>query len=102
VRAESPIERLEATISGRVQGVGFRWFVRSNAARLKLTGWTANQPDGSVKVVAEGHATALDDLQRVLKDGPPGSAVEHVNASRAQATGDFQNFEIRGRGHRGD
>jgi acylphosphatase len=95
-------ERLEATVSGRVQGVGFRWFVRSNAARLKLTGWTANQSDGSVKVVAEGRSEALDDLERALKDGPPGSSVDKVNASRTQATGDFANFEIRYGGHRGD
>jgi acylphosphatase len=102
VSSDSQIERLEATVSGRVQGVGFRWFVRSNAARLKLTGWTANQPDGSVKVVAEGKTHALDDLQRALKEGPPGSHVEHVNASRTSATGDFPKFEIRSGSHGGD
>jgi acylphosphatase len=96
------IERLEATITGRVQGVGFRWFVRSNAQRLRLTGWTANQSDGSVKVVAEGESGALDDLQSVLKDGLPGSSVDRVEASRTNATGDFPNFEIRSGAHRGD
>ncbi|MEO6351189.1 MAG: acylphosphatase [Candidatus Limnocylindrales bacterium] len=95
-------ERLEASVSGRVQSVGFRWFVRSNAARLGLKGWTANQSDGSVKIIAEGESSALDDLQGALKVGPTGASVDRVKASRGPATGDFKGFEIRSGAHRGD
>ena len=53
-------QRLEATVRGYVQGVGFRWFVVRRATQLGLTGWTANEHDGTVRVVAEGSAHALD------------------------------------------
>ena len=95
-------ERLEASVHGRVQGVGFRWFVGRAAARLRLVGWTANRSDGSVRVVAEGAASALDELARDLERGPAGASVERVNASRAPATGEFSGFEIRSGAHRGD
>ena len=51
-------------ISGRVQGVGFRWFVRVQARRLGLAGWVANAPDGSVEIAASGEQARLDDLRR--------------------------------------
>ena len=55
----APPQRLVATVRGMVQGVGFRWFVQREAARLGLDGWVANQVDGSVEVVAEGPDAAL-------------------------------------------
>lgn len=95
-------ERLVATVRGRVQGVGFRWHVRRHAARLGLTGWTANMADGSLHVVAEGSPAALDELAGVLADGPPGAIVDRVDVQRVRATGDFGSFDIRASGHRGD
>lgn len=95
-------QRLEARVRGQVQGVGFRWFVRSNATRLGLTGWVANQPDGSVRLVAEGPAPGLDELARLLRDGPAGASVQAVEESRVQASGSFGRFEIRSGGHAGD
>jgi acylphosphatase len=95
-------ERMEATIRGMVQGVGFRWFVVRHARRLRLTGWVANQPDGSVRVVAEGPPDDLDELSQALRDGPAGAHVSTVEGHRLSATGGFSRFEIRARGHAGD
>lgn len=95
-------ERLDATVHGSVQGVGFRWFVQRWAARLGLTGWTANEPDGSVRVVVEGSPAALDEMAAALRQGPSGASVSRVDAQRAPATREFRGFEIRAFGHRGD
>jgi acylphosphatase len=88
-------ERLSATVVGRVQGVGFRWWVRSCADRLGLTGWVMNAPDErSVELVAEGPTAALDQLERLLRQGPPGSAVDRVDAARSPASGSYGRFQI--------
>lgn len=94
--------RLEATVRGRVQGVGFRWFVVRNAHRLGLTGWVANAPDGSVAVVAEGSQPALDELLGLLREGPAGASVEAVDSRRSTATGSLRGFNVRAGGHAGD
>ena len=57
-------------VSGEVQGVGFRWFVHRHAARLRLSGWAQNLPDGRVEVVASGSDDALAGLEGVLRLGP--------------------------------
>ena len=95
-------QRYEATIHGRVQGVGFRWFVRSAAARLKLVGWVANEPSGSVRVVAEGEEENIAELARVIGQGPAGAHVERVTGETSAATGAFSKFEIRSGSHSGD
>ncbi len=95
-------QRLEATVRGYVQGVGFRWFVVKRATQLGLTGWTANERDGTVRVVAEGSARALDELIRLLHDGPPGASVERVDEHRLPSVGAFRDFSIRSGGHTGD
>ena len=63
-------------VVGRVQGVGFRWFVREKARRLGLSGWVRNLPDGSVEVVAAGEGGQLDLLKEELRRGPPGAVVD--------------------------
>lgn len=89
------IERLSATVIGRVQGVGFRWWVRSAAERLGVTGWVMNAPDErSVELVAEGPAAALDELERLLRAGPPGAVVERVESSRSPGSGGYGRFQI--------
>jgi acylphosphatase len=94
--------RLEVTVRGDVQGVGFRWFVSRAAARMKLVGWVANQPDGSVTIVAEGPERGLDALLELIRRGPPGAEVSDVEARRGPATGRFASFSIRSWGHSGD
>lgn len=98
----SDLSRLDATVHGRVQGVGFRWFVQRTARRLALDGWTANQSDGSVRVIAEGPPSALEALIGELGRGPDGAHVDRVDAQHGPPTGEFGGFEIRARGHRGD
>ena len=88
-------ERLTAHVVGYVQGVGFRWWIRSRAERLGLTGWVMNENDErSVAVVAEGPAAQLDELERLLWQGPSAARVDRVDTGREPASGAFQDFEI--------
>jgi acylphosphatase len=70
--------RMRLRISGRVQGVGFRWFVLTEAERLGLRGWVRNTPDGDVELEAEGAATAIRELRLRLEQGPPSARVSRV------------------------
>ena len=65
-------------VSGTVQGVGFRWWTRSQAMRLGLDGSVRNAADGSVEVMARGGEAALEELRRLLAQGPPGARVESI------------------------
>ena len=69
---------LHVRISGRVQGVGFRWFVREEARRLGLSGWVMNLPGGDVEVRAGGESASLQRLRRALEVGPTGADVQSV------------------------
>lgn len=95
-------QRLSATVSGQVQGVGYRWFVQREAERLGVVGWVANRLDGDVDVVAEGPADVLDELVRSLWEGAPGSVVGGVTAVLEPARGNLTAFDIHSGGHRGD
>ena len=66
-------------VSGRVQGVGFRWFVHREAAALGLRGWVRNTDDGKVEVVAAGTETQLAELRAALERGSRGSRVDAVS-----------------------
>ena len=69
---------LHFLIRGRVQGVGFRWFVHREASDLDLRGWVRNTEDGDVEVVAAGAVEDLADLRSTLRKGPRGSRVDQV------------------------
>ena len=71
--------RLHVLVRGRVQGVGFRWFVREAGRHLGLAGWVRNRPDGSVEVAAEGDPPVVARLGDMLRDGPSGAAVIAVD-----------------------
>ncbi len=94
--------RLEAHVHGRVQGVGFRYFVLEEASQLRLRGWVANDPDGAVSVLAEGSRPALERLLGALEDGPPAARVERVDRAWSAATGEFERFGVRSGWHGGD
>ncbi len=94
--------RLEATVRGRVQGVGFRYWVVRRATDLGVTGWVANEHDGTVRCVAEGPAETIDRLEQLLGTGPTGAIVDEVRAVRMPATGSMSGFGVRSAGHRGD
>jgi acylphosphatase len=88
-------QRLIARIAGRVQGVGYRWWVRSRAEELGLTGWVMNSDDErGVELVAEGEPARLDALERMLWQGPRSARVEVVDASREPASGEFHRFDV--------
>ena len=88
-------ERLTARVTGRVQGVGYRWWVLRQAEALGLVGYVMNADDErSVELVAEGEADALSELARRLEDGPSGARVEAVEVTRSPASGEFERFGI--------
>ena len=95
-------QRLDATVRGRVQGVGFRYFVLREAMDMGLNGWVANGRDGTVRCVAEGDRATLETLLRLLEAGPPSARIDRVDAVWSESTGSFRSFEIRSGGHSGD
>jgi acylphosphatase len=95
-------ERLDATVHGRVQGVGFRYHIVRRARDLALSGWVANDAEGSVRCVAEGPRPALEALLGSLEVGPAGAIVARVTAVWGPATGEFRAFEVRSGAHGGD
>lgn len=70
--------RLRLQIHGRVQGVGFRWFVREAARRRGIAGWVRNRADGSVELEVSGNEASVRDLIAALREGPPGARVDEV------------------------
>ena len=88
-------QRLHAFVSGRVQGVGFRWFVIQEAQERNLTGWCRNLYNGKVEVLAEGELESLNDLLRLLRQGPGGSRVSDVEVEWSPAKGEFRRFSVR-------
>ena len=88
-------QRLHARVTGRVQGVGFRYYVMTEASALGLAGWVRNRRDGSVEVVAEGELDILKKLVKVLERGSRSSAVSKVKAELQDASGEFQTFNAR-------
>ena len=95
-------ERLDATVHGMVQGVGFRMWVARTATRAGLTGWVRNEHDGSVRCVAEGPRAVLDELLSRLRSGPSNAFVQRVDVTFGPAAGGFDDFRIRAGGHSGD
>jgi acylphosphatase len=81
-------------ISGRVQGVGYRWFAKDAALREGVTGWIRNLPDGRVEALVEGEAEAVTRVERSLRQGPPGARVRAVNAITEEPGGTYHEFSI--------
>lgn len=73
------IEAVQVRISGRVQGVSFRWWTQGEAERLGLTGWVRNEADGSVVAVIAGPGEAISRMVKRFWDGPPAAAVSDVH-----------------------
>jgi len=90
------MRRVRFVVTGRVQGVGFRWFVRAEARPLEVSGWVRNRPDGAVEGEAEGREDAIDALLEVLQVGPPSAIVTNVEVSEISDQRQvFNQFEIR-------
>lgn len=71
--------RLRVTVRGRVQGVGFRYYVRRAAEALELGGWVRNNPDGTVEVDSTGPVADLNELLSRVSKGPMGARVDNVS-----------------------
>jgi acylphosphatase len=81
-------------VRGRVQGVGFRYFLARAAEQRGLAGWVRNDPDGTVEAVFEGPPDAVEALVRLCAEGPRGAAVQAVDVSAEEPAG-LRGFEIR-------
>jgi acylphosphatase len=87
--------RLTAWVRGYVQGVGFRWWTRSQAQRLGLSGYASNQPDGRVLVVAQGRREACERLLDLLQSGNTPGRVDAVVADWSDADSPIRGFTER-------
>jgi acylphosphatase len=80
-------------ISGRVQGVGFRFYMERKARELGIVGWVRNRRDGSVESVVQGNAQAVEAMIAWARQGPPSAVVAEVKISEGE--GEFGRFEVR-------
>jgi len=83
-------------VRGRVQGVGFRWFVEREAHILQIAGWVRNEPDGSVEVLAMGSREQLAGLRLRLHEGPRAARVDNVEELEAEPIAGLNSFQVRG------
>ncbi len=74
---------IRVLVHGKVQGVGFRWFVREAARRAELGGWVRNLPDGRVELQAAGSHDGIDFLLDAIRRGPAGARVDEVSVHAA-------------------
>ena len=86
--------RIHCYISGRVQGVSFRFYTVRVADKLGLTGWVRNLPDGRVEVMTEGEEKDIKKFLELLKKGPILSKVDEVKIEKEEYTGSFSDFKI--------
>lgn len=87
--------RAHLLISGRVQGVGFRWAVEDAARDEGVTGWVRNLPDGCVEAVFEGEETPVHRMVAFCRRGPTAARVDDLRVAREEYTGEFERFSIR-------
>jgi len=83
------------TISGRVQGVGFRYSARRQGAHLHINGYVRNLPNGDVEIVAEGEDANVDEMIRWARQGPSWARVRHVEVKEEPYEGEFYDFGVR-------
>ncbi|MGA9308022.1 MAG: acylphosphatase [Candidatus Sulfotelmatobacter sp.] len=93
---EKAVEARRFVVRGRVQGVGFRWFVEREAHILGIAGWVRNNPDGGVEVLAQGTRDQLSGLHLRLREGPRAARVDAVEESEARPARDVTSFRIEG------
>ena len=92
----TPIGARRFIVRGRVQGVGFRWFVEREAHLLGIAGWVRNKPDSSVEVLAMGTREQLAGLRSRLQQGPRAARVDHVEELDARPVEGLNTFRIEG------
>lgn len=91
------METWKCVVHGRVQGVGFRWFVTRNAKDLGVRGTVRNRPDGAVEAVLQADRSGpVESLIECIRSGPPASRVETVDCSPVDGGARFDRFEVTG------
>ena len=93
---EKPTQAKRFLVRGRVQGVGFRWFVEREAHLLGIAGWVRNNHDGSVEVLAQGTREQLAGLHGRLREGPQAARVDNVEVSDLAPVPGMSSFRIEG------
>src|SRR5580692_2699194 len=93
---EKAIAARRFVVRGRVQGVGFRWFVEREAHTLGIAGWVRNNHDGSVEVLAQGTRHQRAGLHSRLREGPRAARVDNVEVSETQPVSGLSAFRIEG------
>jgi acylphosphatase len=88
------LARVHVIVEGRVQGVGFRYFVKENALAWGLTGWVRNRWDDTVEVMAEGVREDVDQLLDALRKGPRAAVVDNLKIDWGDYLGEFGGFYI--------
>ncbi|HEY1801652.1 MAG TPA: acylphosphatase [Terriglobales bacterium] len=94
--AEKSTEARRFVVRGRVQGVGFRWFVEREAHTLGIAGWVRNNSDGTVEILAMGSREQLSGLRSRLQQGPRAARVDDVAESEAKPVDGLTTFRIEG------
>ncbi len=89
------MKRIHVYISGRVQGVAFRWVTDDVARQLGVVGWVRNLRDGRVEVLAEAEEPTLKEFIEFLKRGPRHAKVTDIDIEWLEATGEFKRFDVR-------
>ncbi len=89
-----PLVGAQISISGMVQGVGYRYFCYQRAVNLGLAGWVRNEVDGTVSSFVEGKRNLIESLVEELGTGPPAAVVKAVGVDWLEPTGSFHSFEI--------
>lgn len=87
--------QLHAWVQGKVQGVGFRYYVRQLAVEVPITGWVRNLSDGRVELLAEGSRPDLEGLLAAVRHGPRGSQVSDVQVEWGAANGELHGFAVK-------
>jgi acylphosphatase len=93
---EQAVQARRFLVRGRVQGVGFRWFVERESQILGIAGWVRNNADSSVEVLAQGTRDQLSGLRSRLRQGPRAARVDNVEESEVKAVPGLSTFRIEG------
>ncbi len=94
--ADKAMQARRFLVRGRVQGVGFRWFVEREAHMLGIAGWVRNNHDGSVEILAQGTRDQLSGLHSRLREGPRAARVDSVEVADASPVSGMNSFRIEG------
>ncbi len=89
------MRRCNIYISGRVQGVSFRSYMKEHASALGLHGFVKNLEDGRVEVIIEGNEKKIEQLIEKIKEGPPRAKIDDVSVTWEEARGEFRDFDVK-------